>query len=201
MYGSIRFAPAARAGDVGGRCGRRVAAGDQELFQPADLPTRHPLPDLGKGRIEPPVKADHDGGAQPLDLLPAGVDPGQVQVDRLLAEHRLAGLGARGEQVDVGRRGRGDDDRVDARVAQDRPGILRRCRAVQRGDLVRRDLDRIVHDGKLGARVRRQRSGVHAADPPGAEQTETQHQASCGWCMAMLITCRPPAEGGVPLAS
>jgi hypothetical protein len=42
---------------------------------------------------------------------------------------------------------RGDDDGVDARIAEDRVGVPRGCRAVERGDLARRRLDRIVDDG------------------------------------------------------
>src|ERR1700730_4895424 len=115
---------AAGGGDVGGRRGRRVPAGDDELLQAADLPAGHPLAHLGEGRVEPAVEADHDGRVQALDVLPARVDPGQVEVDRLLAEHRLARPYRGGEQVDVGSRGGGDDDGVDACVTEERPRVL-----------------------------------------------------------------------------
>jgi hypothetical protein len=83
----------------------RVAAGDDELFQPADLAGAYPIPDLLERRVEPPVEPDHHGRIGVCDLLPARVHPRDVQVDRLLAEHRLAGEHRTGEQVDVGRGG------------------------------------------------------------------------------------------------
>jgi hypothetical protein len=112
----------------------------------------------------------------------------QVEVDRLLAEHGLARSGARGQQVDVGRRRRGDDHGVDVGVAEDRVGIPGGDRAVERGDLVRGNLDGIMHDGQLCPRVHGQGRGVNPADPSGAEQTETQHQA-------LLVFAYPDASG------
>ena len=46
------------------------------------------------------------------------IHPGQVEVDRLLAQYRLAGLGGSGDQIDVGVGGGRDEDGVDLRIVQ-----------------------------------------------------------------------------------
>jgi hypothetical protein len=63
--------------------------------------------------IEAAVEADHQRGAFGVDDLEAGLDPLDVEIDRLFAEDRLAGPGEALDQIGVGIGGRADDDGVD----------------------------------------------------------------------------------------
>jgi hypothetical protein len=98
----------------GGRL--RVATGHAERADRPDLAALHALVDLAERGIEAAVEAEHHERRPVLDLGPAGVDAGHVEVDRLLAQHLLAGEDRGAEQVRVRRGGRRDEDRVDARV-------------------------------------------------------------------------------------
>ena len=74
--------------------GRRlgVAAGDRDLLQPADVARPDPVVDLPERRVEAPVESHHHDGVERRDRRPAFVDPRDVEVDRLLAQHGLARL-------------------------------------------------------------------------------------------------------------
>jgi hypothetical protein len=162
-------------GDIGrGRRGR-VATDDQELLEGADLARRDPPADVAEGRVEAAVEAHHDPVGEGADLGPAGVDPAEVQVDRLLAEHRLAGAHGPGQELDVGRRGRGDDDGVDRRVVDDSVD-LGTPRGAQPGThLASGSLHRVVDVGELGPLMDVDGVGVDPADPATAEQTQPHH--------------------------
>ena len=68
-----------------------VHKGVERLFEGADLTFCDTRPDVAEGRVEASVEAHHHPIGERADLGSAGVDPGQVEVDRLLAQHRLAG--------------------------------------------------------------------------------------------------------------
>jgi hypothetical protein len=61
--------------------------------QPANLAGGEALVCLAERRIETPIEANHDCWVQRGDLYPTPIDPSHVEVDRLLAEHRLVGAG------------------------------------------------------------------------------------------------------------
>jgi hypothetical protein len=166
---------AARHLHVADRRNLGVAAGDDHLAQIADLAGADRLLDRVEGWIVAPVEADLDRHAQGPDLVPAGVDLGDVEVDRLLAQDRLAGPGRGGDQLDVRVRGRGDQDGLDRRIGQHLGDAAGRLAAV----LLRHSLGRgPVH--VVGPEQRRlgmggQIVGVHAADAAAAEERETDH--------------------------
>ena len=149
---------------------------------------------FAKGRIEAPIESHHHGGIQRSDLHPAPLDPRQVQVDRLLAQHCLSGAYGAGQQVDVGRCCRGDDHRIDAWVIDRSIGTGSSSRAVLLCDLKRSRLDRVVHPSQLGLGMDIDRIGVHAPDPSAAKERETDQPRllpsnSC----ASSVSSSPPA--------
>jgi len=128
---------------------------------------------LREARVEAPVEAHQHGHARGPDRRDAALDALHRQVDRLLAEDRLAD--ARGALDQVGMRvGRaGDDDRVDRRVGEGglrvrHPGAVARG---ERGGGVDVDVDDI---GEAGARARDVR-GMDLADAAGAELAKPGH--------------------------
>ena len=104
---------AAADGDVLGRWGGGVAAGDPQDVQVADRTVGHPVAHRLVPRVEAAVEADHERDARLLDGRQRAVHLREVEADRLLAEDRLAGLGRRDDQVDVGVGARADRHRVD----------------------------------------------------------------------------------------
>ena len=71
--------------------------------------SRSALNDASKRRLKPIMMV----ALALLDPLPAGVDLGEIEVDRLLAQHRLAGLDRTLEQLEMGVGGRCDQHRLD----------------------------------------------------------------------------------------
>ena len=138
---------------------------------------------LGEVRVEPAVEAEDDRNRGGTGLLPQRVDAGDVQVDRLLAQDRDAGVDGSADQVDVGRGRRGDDDGVDVAGVEHLGGIgghpsgavLLRCRF--------RPVDEGIADPmKGGLGHRRHTRRVYLADPAGADQSDLQlvtHRRSC----------------------
>jgi hypothetical protein len=161
--------------DVVQRRRRGVAAGDYHLFDPADLARLHRVPQCLVGGVVAPVEADLDRHPAGLDLGPAAVDPGDIQIDRLLAEHRLAGLGRLGHEIHVGVGGRRDQHRLHGRVSQHGAHVRSHFGTVLRGRRFgRRPMDVVnVEQGRV--RVLGQVVGVHLADPAGPEECEIHH--------------------------
>src|SRR4051794_20825299 len=71
--------------DVLGRRRGGVAAGDDDLLQLAQFSTLDAVAQRLEGGVEAAVEADHDQGVELADLVSAGFDAGDIQVDRLLA--------------------------------------------------------------------------------------------------------------------
>ena len=129
----------------------------------------------GEGGVEAAVEAEHDGHGNGVQFVASGLDVLHVQRDRLLAQHGLAGLGG-GEQVrDVQRRGRADDDGVDAFVGEDGVHVGRVAGAVDLGQLLRGVTERIGNEGEGGAGVGGDGLGVDVADAAGADNGNVEH--------------------------
>ena len=166
---------AARHPYVGQWGRRRVAAGDDYLVQGADLAGGHPFAHAAVGGVVAAVEADLDWYAAVAHLLPARCHPLQTEVDRLLAENRLAGLRGGDDQVDVGVGGGGDQHRVDA-------GGERRVHAVRhRGAVLFRQRrgrarHRVVYAHEARAGAGREVAGMHGADAARAEQGKSDHR-------------------------
>ncbi len=158
---------AARDLDVGHRRWAGVAAGDGEQLELADGAGDELLAQGAEARVEAAVEADQQRHARLLGDLEAGIDAGEAEVDRLLAEDRLAGLGRPLDQVGVGVGRAGDGQRR----------------------LGRRDLGAVFAGERLGGRlvdvddIAERRAGmggdvggVDQADAAGAELAEGQHE-------------------------
>ena len=152
-----------------------VAAGDDHLAQVADLAGADRLLDGVEGGVEAAVEADLDRHAQAADLAPAGIDLGDVEVDRLLAQDGLAGLGRGRDQLDMGV-GRGRDQHgIDAAVAQRLAHRAGDPAAMRLGHRHRRRALDVERPGQLGLGVRRQIVGMHPADAAAAQNREPDH--------------------------
>ena len=86
-----------------------------------------------------------------VDDLDAGLDAGDVEIDRLFAEDRLAGAGKALDQVGMGIGRRADDDGVDIRWRLDRLDGADLA-AIGRGDRVGGRWKGVGHGDELGIR-------------------------------------------------
>jgi hypothetical protein len=129
---------------------------------------------LGEAGIEAPVEADQHLHAGLAHLGEAGIHAGEREVDRLLAEDRLAGPRGGDHQIRMCVGGGGDDHRADLRIGQSR---LRAARpgAVFRGQRLGRLPVHIHHMPQRRAAARREVCGVDAANAAGAELCEVEH--------------------------
>ena len=152
-----------------------VARDDEQVLQVADCALFELSVNCGEGGVEAAVEAEHDGHGNGVQFVASGLDVLHVQRDRLLAQHGLAGLGG-GEQVrDVQRRGRADDDGVDAFVGEDGVHVGRVAGAVDLGQLLRGVTERIGNEGEGGAGVGGDGLGVDVADAAGADNGNVEH--------------------------
>jgi hypothetical protein len=163
---------AAGALDVIDRRGARIARGDRHHFDVADAAIVDRLAHGHEMRIEAAVEADHQLALGLINHLDAGLDPGDVEIDRLFAEDRLAGAGKTLDQVGMGVGRRADDDGVDILCRFDRldgadVAAVGRCDGVG-------GLRKGVGDGdERGVRIGADRLGVNLADTTGAEKTKS----------------------------
>ena len=114
---------AARPGDIGKGRGPGIARGDRNDFERADRPLGDALAQRGEIGVEAAVEADHQRRAGLSDHFEAGADAIDVEVDRLLAEDRLAGAGGALDEIGVGVGRRADGDRVDVLRCEDRVDV------------------------------------------------------------------------------
>lgn len=122
--------------------------------------------------IEASVEPDHERDGVPGQHLDALVEAAEIEVDRLLAEDRLAGLGGGGDQLEMGVGRRADQHRVEVVTGKRLPRIGGGARAMTGGERARSISRRVDHHRQPGARMGSQIAGVAATDPPGAEQAE-----------------------------
>src|SRR6185436_18767137 len=153
---------------------RRVAAGDHHLLDRADFARVEPALERAEARVEAAIEAAEHRHPGPAHLGEAGVDFLQAEVDRLLAEDRLAGLrrGNGEARVRIGRRG--DEHRADFRIGE---GLFlaHDFRAVARGELLRRfgvDVDDVAQPHVL---ERGDIRGMDLADAAGTELGDFDH--------------------------
>ena len=164
----------ARDGDVGGRRRRGVATDDRELLQRADLARGDPRAHLSEGRVEAPVEAERHRHAARGDRLAQRVHLRDVEIDRLLAQHRQPQGHRPRDEVDMGRGRRGDEHRVQIARLQQLLGGVGGDAAVRRDGLARAVHERIGHPGEHGLRARGDVGGVQAADAAGADEAEAE---------------------------
>ena len=100
----------------------------------------------------------------------------EVEIERLLAEDRLARAGAGLDQVCVCVGRARDQQRVDG-VVGDRPRRRHDTGAVQPRERLRGRGIRVGDAGELGARQGHEVGGVDPADPAGAYEGESVHEA------------------------
>ena len=162
---------------VGRRRRLRVTAADDHLMDHADGTARGQITHASVGRVEAAVEADLDRHAGIAHRLPALFDALQAQIDRLFAQHRLAGGGGGDDQGHVRVGGRGDQHRIDPR-GQRRSDVRHGRRSVTRGDRRRHGRHRIVHAHQPGIRSRGEVGGMHGADPPRTQECEIDHAPS-----------------------
>ena len=167
------------------------------MFSVSSAPT-WPASSGGLQRLEVGVEAAVEADQQPgrRQLRRGGAGAGEIEVDRLLAEDRLAG--GRGGQavVEVGVGGAGDDRR---RRPPDRPAPPRRSttaapsRAASASAAVGDGVDHVLQPQR---RVRGGVGGVDLADAAGAEEGDEArgHQTSASRTGAPLATERAAAS-------
>ena len=128
-------------------------------------------------RVEAAVEADHQLRAGRLHHLQAGLHPGDVEIDRLLAEDRLPLAGEHLDQVGMGV-GRGaDHHRVHVRRLRDRLDGAH-LGAVLPGQPVGRLRHGVGDRHQPRLPVAGHRPRMHLADAPGAQKAETNCHAS-----------------------
>ena len=164
---------AAGAGDVVERRRTRIARRYGDHLDIADGAVVDRLADRGEMRIEAAVEADHQHSIGLLDHGQAFFDALDVEIDRLLAEDRLAGPGETLDEIGVGVGRRADDDGVDVLGLLD--GIDRAHFGAIGGSQFRRRLfEGIGHGHEFGLRVGTNGAGMHLADAAGAEKSEAE---------------------------
>ena len=163
--------------DVFGRRWARIAADDGGHFDLADVALAEARREVGEARIESTVEADHQNRLVLLDHLEAGLDALDREAHRLLAEHRLAGVGGGLDQVGMGGSGGGDQNRVH---------ILRFDDVLDRGHLgtdfggqvscgFRQGIGQV---GDAGFSRSRNGPGMYLADAAGSQNSKSQHVRS-----------------------
>lgn len=145
----------------------RVAAHLQDMLDIADLAHGYPALHLAAVGVEAAVKAENHRQAGRGDPLDRRRDRGAIESDRFLAEHRQAEVACPQDVVDMGRRGRGDHQRIG-------PGSLH-CGAElgeTRHAMLRRQLSassRIDDGDKVEPAVAGDRQRMHPADTPAPD--------------------------------
>ena len=109
----------ARNLDIGDRWRSRIERGDRQQFSLADFTRFQRLLEPAEIRIKAPVEPDHDRLVGPRHLLLAGACPRQTEIDRLLAQNRLARSNRRFDQIRMRIRRSRDQDGVNRRVGDD----------------------------------------------------------------------------------
>jgi hypothetical protein len=165
---------AARAANEFDRRRRRVVARDAQDLGPPDTAG----PDLAfeprEIRVEAAVERDHQRHPALLRHRGAGSRAAAVEIERLLAEDRLAGTGRRFDQIGMGVGRAGDQDRIDTRVGQ-RFRLAAPNRTVPFRQPLRRCSvsvdDRVQSRLGVGSDI----GSVDRADAPGTELAEANH--------------------------
>ncbi len=162
----------------GDRVGRRdlgIAAGKDQHFGSADLTGADCVVQRAVSRIEAPVEADakrHPGLRQNVC---ARVDTCHVEIDRLLAEDRFAGLRRCLNDSRVRSWRCANDDRAHGRVGQRLRQVVPCTRAVFFSQRVRRVKIEVDDPRKTCARMRSHVCGVNGADEARADQAKIDH--------------------------
>src|SRR5208282_1326052 len=108
----------ARYGHVGRRGGSGVAGGDLDELRRPDGARLHEIADLAEIVVETAVESDLKQDARLLDGVEGGMDLRDGQVDGLLAEDVLAGLGRLHYQIRMGIGRRANQDRLNVFVGE-----------------------------------------------------------------------------------
>ena len=141
----------------------------------ADRTRRHGVVSGPEADVEPPVEADLEDRAGPVDGRQRAVRVGQAERHRLLAEHRLAGSRARHHQVGVGLRRRRDDHRVDVVVGDQRLGVGERPSTERPSEGLGRLGSRVGHRHQPSSwHMAGQELGVSGADAAGADDPDPE---------------------------
>ncbi len=180
---------AAAGRDEGRRRRRGVVADQVQRFQRADLAGRQPRLQRAVVRIEALVEGDVERLRRPLQRDSVGAQPRQVEVERLLAEHRLAGRQRRQHEVEVGAGGGGDQHRRDRRIGEH--AVHAADRAAELGGHRARDPGVRIDDAdQVEARVGGGVPAMHLAHAPGPQQRHLRRAAH-----AAAAVRRPCAYG------
>jgi hypothetical protein len=125
-------------------------------------------------RVEAAVEADHQRDAALLDHRNACLGAAAVEVERLFAEHRLAGARCGFDKVGVAVSRAGDYDRLYGGVGKSLRLTANRG-AVAAGQPLRRDAVGIDDDAQPRIRMAGDISRVDRADAARAELAEIDH--------------------------
>ena len=154
-----------------------VPAGDGEHLQAPDAALAELFLELREIRVEAPVETEHERNARLCRDVEAGLRALAVEIEWLLAEHRLLGARRRLDErgVSVGRAR--DEHGVDARVGERGRGIANRG-AISLSQGLRRRAIHVHHGLEPSLRVLRDVAGVDLADASGAELAKADHEAA-----------------------
>jgi len=168
---------AARAADVLDRRRARIAAGHHQHLGLADLAGVEPALERGERRVVAALEPDHARDLGLGDRRGARARALEVEVDRLLAEDRLAGRRRAQDQVGVRIGARRDHDGIDAGVGED-PLEVAGGGAELRGEFVGGQRDGVAHEAQLHAGLAGQVGAVDLADPAGTDERDLNHLGS-----------------------
>ncbi len=152
----------------------RIAAGDDRHLEPPDFAGGDGIAECPVARIEAPVEADREGHLGLRQDAGSAVDLGEVEIDRLLAEDRLAGAGRAADQLGMGMGGGADHHRAQLTVGQCLLQADDR-RAMLVGQHIGGDRIEIDHvfEPRLG--MGRDVAGMDLSDEAGADEAEIDH--------------------------
>ena len=120
--------------------------------------------------VEPAVEPDLHGDVGRFDDLDRAVGVGELHGEWLLAEGGPSGGDAAGDELDVGRRRGGDQDRVDP--CDQLVGGRSNVGTVGGGNLGRHHRCCVVHDESFDVRMPHEVLGVDPTDATGADQAD-----------------------------
>ena len=148
-----------------------------QALQRADLAVVQPsLQRLVLG-IETPVEGHVERRLGRGEPGRGGLQAGQAEIQRLLAEHRLAGLQARQGVAQMGAGRTGDNHRIDAGVAED--GVqIDHPRPDLPGQHLRRVAARVRDQGQVQARIGAGVARMDGPHPAGSQLGDLEHQQS-----------------------
>ncbi len=144
--------------------------------------------------IEAAVERQHDAAVAPIDLIDGGVGFGNVEIDRLLAQHGLAHLHGMQHQADMGIGRRADDNGIDIGTFNHRHRVKRGLATQMIGQASGRVANRISNRDKLCMGIGRHIGRMDFPNSSSTKNRNAQHVSETPVDFEIAAALRHDAE-------